>query len=293
VDDLSPGPGSADQVIVTTELPLRRVSFAYPADMDPAWIPDHPEFAHMANGLSLLMPYAEPLFIKAVRSGFGDIDAELQARTERYIKQEIGHYSEHKRFNEILRGAHPGVARVEGWMRRTADWVTRRSRNFTMAFAAGGEIMSFLLARWVDEHAGDLFAQAEPVTTTLFLWHLAEEVEHKSAAFDVYEAVDGSRVRYACAMVLGTTLLGLYVWLAALVMLRDDGRLWRPMTHLRLLRWAVSAAFELFPAMLVSALPGHHPNDFTDPLYLTTLLRQYDPVTGTMPLWQAPGRTAA
>ncbi len=109
----------------------------------------------------------------------------------------------------------------------------------------------------------------------------------------MYEAVDGSRLRYAWAMVVGTTLLGLYVWLAALVMLRDDGRFWRPMTHLRLARWAVSAAFELFPAMLVSALPGHHPSDFTDPLYLTTLLRQYDPVTETMPLWQDPGRTAA
>ena len=28
----------------------------------------------MANGLSLLMPYAEPLFIKAVRSGLDDLD---------------------------------------------------------------------------------------------------------------------------------------------------------------------------------------------------------------------------
>ena len=284
---------AADGGIVTTDaLPLRRVTFAYPDDMDPAWIADKPEFAHMANGLSLLMPYAEPLFIKAVRSAFGDLDDELQARTEQYVKQEVGHYTEHKHFNEIIRARHPGVTRVEGWMRRTADWVTRRSRKFMLAFASGGEIMSFLLARWVDEHAGDLFAQAEPVAATLFLWHLAEEVEHKSAAFDVYQEIDGSRLRYAFAMVLGTVLLGWYVWLAALVMLRDDGRLWKLGTHLRLARWAISAAFELFPAMLVSALPGHHPDDFTDPLYLSTLLRQYDPVTRTMPLWDSPGRTA-
>jgi predicted metal-dependent hydrolase len=273
-------------------LPVRRVGFAYPDDMDPAWIADKPEFAHMANGLSLLMPYAEPLFIRAVRSAFGDIDDDLRERTEAYVKQEVGHYTEHKHFNEIIRAHHPGVARVERWMSRTADWVTRRSRNFNLAFASGGEIMSFLLARWVDEHAGELFAEAEPVAATLFIWHLAEEVEHKSSAFDVYSEVDGSRLRYALAMVVGTALLGLYVWLAALVMLRDDGRLWKLRTHLRLARWAVSAAFELFPAMLVSALPGHHPDDFADPLYLTTFLRQYDPVTQTMPLWQAAGRTA-
>ena len=93
---------------MTTELPLRRVSFTYPADMDPAWIPDQPEFAHMANGLSLLMPYAEPLFIKAVRSASATSIADLQARTEQYIKQEIGHYTEHKHFNEIIRARHPG-----------------------------------------------------------------------------------------------------------------------------------------------------------------------------------------
>jgi uncharacterized protein len=275
-------------------LPLRRVRFEYPADLDPAWIPARPEFAHMANGLSLLMPYAEPLFIKAVRSGMDELDPEMQERAEAYIRQEVGHHRQHARFNELIRARHPAVARVEGWMRRCADWVTdTRSRRFNLAFSAGGEIMSFLLARWVDEHASQLFAGADPVATTLFLWHLSEEVEHKSMAFDVYEAVDGSRLRYALAMVLGTALLGFFVWAAALVMLRDDGRLWRPMTHLRLARWALSAAFELFPAMLMSALPGHHPDDFTDPLYLTTLLRQYDPETQTMPLWDTAGRTAA
>jgi MFS family permease len=172
-------------------------------------------------------------------------------------------------------------------MERSAAFIRRRGDRFNRAFAAGGEIMSFLLARWTDEHAGELFAGADPVPTTLFMWHLAEEVEHKSSAFDVYEAVDGSRLRYALAMVIGTVLLGWLVWWAALVQIRDDGRLWRPVTHWRLFRWAVSLAFELFPAMVVSALPGHHPGQFADPLFLGTLLRQYDPVTGTMPLWES------
>lgn len=274
-------------------LPVRRVRFHYPVDLDPAWIKEVPEFAYAANGLSLLMPYAEPLFIKAVRSAFPLIDDDLRARTEEYIKQEVGHYSEHKRFNEIIRRHHPDVGRVERWMQRCAEWIaTKRSRNFNLAFASGGEIMSFLLARWVDKHAGELFGGAEPVPTTLFMWHLAEEVEHKCSAFDVYERVDGSKLRYALAMVLGTVLLGWFAWLSALVMLRDDGRLFSPVSHWRLLRWAVSLAFELFPSMLVSALPGHRPSDFADPILLTTWLRQYDPATGTMPIWETAERTA-
>ena len=44
-------------------------------------------------------------------------------------------------------------------------------------------------------------------------------------------------------------------------------------------------AFVLSPVMVVSALPGHHPRQFTDPPYLPAWLRQYDPATGTIPIW--------
>jgi hypothetical protein len=58
-----------------------------------------------------------------------------------------------------------------------------------------------------------------------------------------------------------------------------------------LLRWSLSLAFELFPSMLVSALPSHRPEDFVDPILLTTWLRQYDPATQTMPIWETWDRT--
>jgi hypothetical protein len=278
--------------VAIDHLPLRRIKFSYPEDMDAAWIEARPEFAFAANGLSLLMPYAEPLFIKAVRAYLPDLDPDLRARTDEYIKQEVGHYTEHKRLNEIIRSQHPGVGRIERWMSRCADWVwNKHSHRFSLAFASGGEIMSFLLARWVDKHAGVLFRDAEPVPATLFLWHLAEEVEHKTAASDVYEAVDGSKPRYAWAMVLGATLLFWFVWLAVLVQLRDDGRLFNPVSHLRLIRSGISLAFELFPAMLASAMPGHRPADLADPIFLTTWLDQYDPATATMPLWGSAHRT--
>ena len=51
-------------------LPTRRVTFTYPDDMHPMWAPHLPEFAAAANAISLGMPYAEPLFIRAMRSTF-------------------------------------------------------------------------------------------------------------------------------------------------------------------------------------------------------------------------------
>ncbi len=274
-------------------LPVRRVRFEYPDDTKADWIPHLPEFAYAANGLSMLMPHAEPLFIRAVRAHLDQIDPEQLPRVEDYIGQETAHYRRHRRFNELVIAQHPRLERVDRWMGACARWVMRRSDRFNLAFSAGGEMMAFLLARWVDRHASTLFRGAEPVPTTLFLWHLAEEVEHKSSAWDLYEQVDGSKLRYALAMVVGTAMLGWLAWSAALVQLADDGRLFRPVSHWRLLRWAVSAAFTMFPAMLVSALPGHRPQDFTDPAYLIAYLAQYDPETQTMPLWETDGRSAA
>ncbi len=37
--------------------------------------------------------------------------------------------------------------------------------------------------------------------------------------------------------------------------------------------------------LAASAMPGHHPGSFADPVYLPVWLRRYDPETGTMPLW--------
>mgnify|MGYP000876718157 CR=1 FL=1 len=65
---MTDSPTAAEPHAVEAPLPVRRVSFYYPADTDPMWAPHLPEFAAAANAISLGMPYAEPLFIKAVRS---------------------------------------------------------------------------------------------------------------------------------------------------------------------------------------------------------------------------------
>ena len=79
--------------------------------------------------------------------------------------------------------------------------------SLSIACTAGASVMitsqltfplwtiAFTLARWVDENLGSFFAGADPVPATLFLWHLAEEVEHKTVAFDVWEAVEETVAR--------------------------------------------------------------------------------------------------
>jgi uncharacterized protein len=271
---------------VAVPLPTRRVRFAYPDDLQPAWNPRKPEFAYAANSVSLIMPHAEPYFVRVTRAALPELDAEQRIEAEAYIRQEAQHHAQHRRFNDLLIARCPGLARVERWMARAYGWVERRgSLSFNLAFAAASETIAYSLARWTERRSGDLFDGAEPVPTSLFLWHLAEEVEHKSAAFDVWKAVDGARRRYVLAGATTLVLLGFFTWLGTMVMLRNAHRLFNPVSHARLVVSAVSLAFTILPDLAVSARKHHHPSQFADPIMLSTWLQAYDPATQTIPLW--------
>lgn len=274
----------------TGGLVVRPIHFDYPEGTDPCWVPHKPEFAAAANTISLMMPYAEPLFIRAVRSTFDrldETDPSLRARSELYIAQEVGHYTQHKRYNEIITARYPSTLRIQRWMDRTAHWVWGRGKPFCVAFAAGGETISYGVSRWAEKHLHDVFDWGDPVVGSLFLWHLAEELEHKSSTYEVFEAVDGSRLRYTAAMTVGFVSLAWFAVIGMFAQLHHDKRLHRPMTWFRMIALLVSLSFVLLPVMAASAMPRHSPSDFADPIFLPHWLELYDPETETIPPWES------
>jgi predicted metal-dependent hydrolase len=255
---------------------VRNPGLRYDA-VEAAWNPRHPELAFAVDGVSLLMPYAEPYFVRTVRAALPDLDPELRATASAFCAQEARHHGEHRRFNERIAEGRPGVARLQRWIDRTYGRLERRrSASFSLAFAAASETIAFSIARWADRRHHDLFDDVDPDTAALFQWHLAEEVEHKSVAFDVYAAVDGSRVRYTMAAVATFTILAWFTVLTILALMVSTG-VWRsPMSWLRLPRWAFDIAFTTMPDLAASCLPGHHPDQLPDPAGLTAWLRSRD-----------------
>lgn len=259
------------------DLPARPVLFVYPDDADPCWTRRLPELACAANAVSLLMPHLEPYVVKAVRSTLPELDDDLRSAAGAYLRQEMQHHVQHRRFNDILVRRYPWLARIERLMRATFGWLwKRRSREFSLAFAAAFETVAFTSARWVDSRAESLFRDAEPVPAALFLWHLAEEAEHKRVAFDVYRATGGSQRKYVGAMAASVCILAFFVVLSTLTMLVAERRILRPIAHVRLLRWTLTFLFELLPALWFSAMRGHDPDDIPDPPVLTQWLRASD-----------------
>jgi uncharacterized protein len=245
---------------------LRDVTFDFASDDDPVWNHGAPEFVAAANGVSLMMPFVEPYFAASVRSAIGLLDPGLAATAEDFVRQELQHQRAHRRFNALLLDRFPRLGRLERHLRRTYGWLGRtRSRRFNLAFAAASETMAYSLARWTSDHLAEFMRGADATATDLFLWHLAEEVEHKSVAFDVYEAVDGSRWRYAGAGVVSLLLLAVFDLTAALSMLRTQRLLHLPGTWWRLGRLLLSFTFEVVPTLAMSSMPGHHPCQLADP----------------------------
>lgn len=279
--------GAAMAAVASRPLPARAVAFEYPDDVALAWNRRYPEMACAANAISLLMPYIEPYFARSIRAVADQLDEPLRARTDDYLRQELSHQRQHRRFNDLLVARHPGLARLE----RAARWAflrltRKRSARFNVAMVAAGESAAFGIARWIDAHADDLFDDADPVVSTLFLWHLAEEIEHRSAAFEVFEATDGSRLRLAAASAVILAIVIPFIVVATISMLWSQRRLRYPVTWFRLTRWAISMAFTLLPTVAGGLVRGHHPDQLAEPPLLAQLLRGVDPATGTMPLWE-------
>jgi predicted metal-dependent hydrolase len=236
-----------------------------------------PELAFAANSISLLMPYVEPFIAKTMRAAAPQLDEPLREATEAFARQELAHHVQHRRFNDQLAEQCPGIRRLERWMRWSYARIARkRSAAFNIAFAAGSEAGAFAIARWIDRNVAALFDEADPEVAALFLWHLAEEVEHKAAAHDVFAATGGGRLRYAAATALSMAMLVFFTFAGCAVMLRRTKRLHLPVAWFRLTRWALSLAFTLLPMVAVSCLPTHDPRTLSDPSYLVQWLRGLD-----------------
>ncbi len=243
------------------------------------WNPSVPHFALAANALSLLMPAVEPYVIRSVGAAGNTLaaDDELRPTVAAFCRQEAAHQAQHRELNEAITSEFTSAAVVERRALATYRWVERHSSDrFGVGFAAGSEAIAYSIARWFSTRADRLMDGADPVVGALFVWHLAEEVEHKSVAVDVYRATGGGRLRYACATLVSLLMLAVFTWWGTVAMMANDGRLWSIGKWLELTGWAVSVAFDILPSIAVSVFNGHHPSDLADPSWYAVWLNQLD-----------------
>jgi len=191
------------------------------------------------NALSMSFPAGEQLFIDSLKKALAALPPAERARFEpevrAFIGQEATHRHVHARFNAHLaaQGLH------NAWERRI---LARRGqvealdvRNW-VAVTAATEHLTAVFAEYLLARPGVLAAAPERLQQ-LWLWHSAEETEHRSTAFEIYRALGGGEAWRVGVFRVVLRLFLLDTARQTLHNLWRDGSGWRPST------WAAAGRF--------------------------------------------------
>ncbi|MFO0723581.1 MAG: metal-dependent hydrolase [Myxococcota bacterium] len=174
------------------EITVRKIKFEFPAELDAIdVVQGHPEESLFNVALSLLLPYLEPYLIRSLNAAKQETtDPGLIADIDAFNAQEGQHYRQHKIFNDLVRGRYQGLEPFEEELAQDYRRFTEtKSLRFNLAYAEGFEAYTSAMALFSFEEG--MVERFHPVAKDLFMWHLVEELEHRTVAFDVYDQVVG------------------------------------------------------------------------------------------------------
>jgi len=148
------------------------------------------------NALSMSFPAGEQVFIDAVKRGLAALPEAERARFADEVQGFIGQEATHRRIHERYNAQLAGQGLVNAWeprilaRRRLLDRL--EPRNW-VGVTAATEHWTAILAQQLLGNP-QLLHGAEPRMRDLWHWHSAEELEHRSTAFDLYRALGGDEV---------------------------------------------------------------------------------------------------
>ncbi len=188
------------------------------------WFGGLPVPTHLVNGVNLLFPSGERFFVRSVYHYLDRIDdPALRAAVRGFGMQEGRHAKSHEDFFATLRAQGYQIDRFLGFYTWISYQLTERwsPPALRLAATAAAEHYTAIMAAGC---AGEVpLALAHPALRQLLYWHAAEEIEHKSVAYDVLQAVNPSYPLRIAGLAVATSML-LSMWAIATVsLLRQDG----------------------------------------------------------------------
>ncbi|MFZ1164839.1 metal-dependent hydrolase [Mycobacterium sp.] len=191
------------------------------------WVPGDPFSTHLLNVMHLMLPAAERWFIQVLNEAEPLIDdAELKAATKLFMQQESWHAWAHqmvlKHLAEQAIDTTPYTDRLHSWLSKLGkqhpEWpkvLQRLSLYRRLAVVSALEPFNTALGEWLIQNRGLDYAGADPTMLDLLRWHGAEEIEHRSLVFNVYQYICGNYPLRALTM-LSTAPTFAFWWIAGL-----------------------------------------------------------------------------
>lgn len=261
-----------------SEIQARDLKFGIDDSVPSRWSPEQPEFSHVASAFMAALPYLEPYFIQNIREAIPLLTDERIADDARaFIQQEARHAQQHRDWNQVLARRFPGFDALERAIKnRLSSSRKRHSLAFRLAYTSGYEALTYQIACFILEQRHMLLQGADPRVLGMLAWHAAEEVEHKSVAFDVFQAVHGG---YLLRLVgLGAAFLSSLRDIRAIMffLMRADGLLKDAESRARLRAVRLQLVTKLVPEFRHYVRPSYHPSQHQDPAIVSAWLAEHD-----------------
>jgi predicted metal-dependent hydrolase len=146
------------------------------------------------NALSMSFPIGEQYFMDSVRAGLKQLQPEDQQRLAEEVQGFVGQEATHRRIHGLFNGHMEKLGFVNQLEGRAAKRSARNAHldvRIHVAATAATEHFTAVFADWMLRHPEALEGTEQRIKN-LWMWHAAEESEHRSTAFDMYKALNGN-----------------------------------------------------------------------------------------------------
>jgi len=177
-------------------IPVRSMQFDVPAavDFQPLYIAGSAALSYSHSAFGLYVALLEPFAVKALRRVLPKLrDDALREQLDRFCRQEAQHYQRHIDFNKVvLAQGYPGLeARIEALRGEMDAFLKGADDRKAVAYVEGFESYTTQFALRMIESGLYDHKRTHPAFGALFKWHMLEEIEHRTVAFDVYQHLYG------------------------------------------------------------------------------------------------------
>lgn len=213
-----------------TRLTVRKPVLNYEATTR-YYLMDNSIGTHLMNAMQVIVPLGEAFFIRSVKRFADQVSPALKKEVKAFIAQENIHKSEHFAFWKKLEEEGFDIEPFRKFYDDTIYGILEPAMlnflgpKFPLAVTVALEHYTAVMSGCLMEQEPEVLDTMAPGAKELIAWHFAEELEHKSVAFDVLAEVDGSYVRRAIGMLLASALLAPYMTLGALSFMTQDKEL--------------------------------------------------------------------
>jgi predicted metal-dependent hydrolase len=176
-------------------LTVRRPAFDF-STSDPHW-GNNVEAVTMFNAGAIIPTPIEKYLIRVMRTAKHQLDpiadAELIETVDLFNKQEGQHHKLHHALMEMLCVRYPRLREYEGaFFADLERFLETESLAWNLAYCEGFESTGSALAEaWIDGGIKEICGDHGSEPMRLWMWHMAEEFEHRAIVHDVLQRLYG------------------------------------------------------------------------------------------------------